>query len=1508
MKKTVRKCLSGKPSRSLSVEEQNITCSSLCEGGLETHQFKGNVRVGWSRVPLQSDNKLFAGAASTTQPVHVDTKSKVCIPKTTASCANEHVKCDVKRSEKSYRSESGRFSPDCTGCFTTTSSATEIAGHIRLETDVDTFKVDVLHSTEWVRMKLVECSPNAFEIGRNLKEAIKWQKKHQDLLFQIKEKDEVVMTLLKKEQRDNLINDSSQHYAMNGSDAGSSEERKMHRAMSNSLSDLWKDLNALLARRHILLNTSVNFYSACNEFGNQLTCLEQYLHWKELPADTATAKSLIHTLEEMHNQMLGSSTACLHRGRELMDMLKTHKANHPDRHKASFGSSCAAIECTLESLVERRNQVEFAYNKRKQELEHALKIRQWEDEVDQVAGWFEVTRTTKLEDNSLGVNQSNTEAMLIHLEQVKENAQERLERAKRLIGRANAELKAFGSDPVAIQSQDLDLVGEGFMKCVDKRKSELGSVVKFYQFVKECETSLLALGEKLELRKFSSDPEVAQAQKENFLTCIKAASDPALNRADAILQRRGERKDGAEGVIDARDRVMEQRNLLLNVIKRYSDDSSRINEMYNLFCKSAQELQDWINTVAVGMLTTNGNLGKTEENASQFLVWHKLLLQDIERKSSELESLVQTANLLLEAGAARSTTVKEHVEEIKSNWAALNKRVSRRIALAEEFTDFLDKANKLFCEIEKLKETVEHDRNCLPQNLTRNHIDELGDDIRSVQTRCVDIMEEANCLNGKLREGVPEDAFDATSAIEGVTELVALLHLIKSELTDTWLSWRYKAGVDKETTAQAKTAEQTINRMMASLENLERSVFLEERVMLGHDADSNQELLDVLEQRQALLESIHKEIEKAVEHSEILGMRIPESPKGSSETNLGESPLRNMVKALLARYHMLDSRLRNYKKALQVAAECILNIAVLQKALIDSERDLIQRQSLRNKTDQTTGVKKQSILSALIRGHDRTKEQMEELMKTISSEFNEIHQIIRRHELGQLPKSGGDEPTLNEFVQELTTSYERWLQLWRTYRDDLVRQRSSSSVLNDIMKHRDGLIPLHKKLRSLQLKISKCQDQEHASLLITEATELNDTAMTAILKWDEFKSGLSATSAREVKDSLQETHEFVYKLSQDSLKSIRSAKILLKFFELTEECESWNDKIKSMISSIRRKAASIKTSKEAKDLGKLFDTSVVEPFEERSNRVLEFASIIVEAERNDLDVSPEDNIESSNDQSLRAVMKNKQNDISASVNTLRYEIDVLNEVLNGVRHKANYPEVTTTLDDESSDYTAVQTCGYGQTTHNVKPYDLSRLYDKNLEKKSENEFPQPPTPEELKLATDNTGTHKQEEKEDTFFDESDSSSSASTSSSDEYLLPHDNETATAFEKDDPILTARKVHSDSDKDESDFSELLKDFVQVDTSSRSSDLSSALTSSSSFTSISTNSKGQVPPPKPPRKKNQKPLQRGKFWERELDQYESFQFPETAGKYASRETNSYLGQEAVKDASDKVHSLYA
>ena len=52
--------------------------------------------------------------------------------------------------------------------------------------------------------------------------------------------------------------------------------------------------------------------------------------------------------------------------------------------QASFGSASTSIECTMESLLERKRMLEFTYQNRKKKLEHVLKIRQWEDEVDQV--------------------------------------------------------------------------------------------------------------------------------------------------------------------------------------------------------------------------------------------------------------------------------------------------------------------------------------------------------------------------------------------------------------------------------------------------------------------------------------------------------------------------------------------------------------------------------------------------------------------------------------------------------------------------------------------------------------------------------------------------------------------------------------------------------------------------------------------------------------------------------------------------------------------------------------------------------------------------------------------------------------------------------------------------------------------------------------------------------------------------------------------------------------------
>ena len=73
--------------------------------------------------------------------------------------------------------------------------------------------------------------------------------------------DKIVGSLLDKDQRvDSMAAASGLSYPFASQGNNSLQERKMQKAMSHSLADMWNDLNSLLARRHTVLYTTVNFY------------------------------------------------------------------------------------------------------------------------------------------------------------------------------------------------------------------------------------------------------------------------------------------------------------------------------------------------------------------------------------------------------------------------------------------------------------------------------------------------------------------------------------------------------------------------------------------------------------------------------------------------------------------------------------------------------------------------------------------------------------------------------------------------------------------------------------------------------------------------------------------------------------------------------------------------------------------------------------------------------------------------------------------------------------------------------------------------------------------------------------------------------------------------------------------------------------------------------------------------------------------------------------------------
>lgn len=72
------------------------------------------------------------------------------------------------------------------------------------------------------------------------------------------------------------------------------------------------------------------------QFDKQLTYLEQYLKWDDLPKDKSSAESLLQTHTEMRQTMLGASMHCLTHGQNLLESLKNLKKSQTDGYKVSI--------------------------------------------------------------------------------------------------------------------------------------------------------------------------------------------------------------------------------------------------------------------------------------------------------------------------------------------------------------------------------------------------------------------------------------------------------------------------------------------------------------------------------------------------------------------------------------------------------------------------------------------------------------------------------------------------------------------------------------------------------------------------------------------------------------------------------------------------------------------------------------------------------------------------------------------------------------------------------------------------------------------------------------------------------------------------------------------------------------------------------------------------------------------------------------------------------------------
>ena len=67
-----------------------------------------------------------------------------------------------------------------------------------------------------------------------------------------------------------------------------------------------------------------------------------------------------------------------------------------------------------------------------------------------------------------------------------------------------------------------------------------------------------------------------------------------------------------------------------------------------------------------------------------------------QRKTNSIQSLIESANLLLETGISNPTDIKSQAESVKVAWYELNRKLKQRISTTEELISFLTNLDQVF--------------------------------------------------------------------------------------------------------------------------------------------------------------------------------------------------------------------------------------------------------------------------------------------------------------------------------------------------------------------------------------------------------------------------------------------------------------------------------------------------------------------------------------------------------------------------------------------------------------------------------------------------------------------------------------------------------------------------------------------------------------------------------------------------------------------------------------------
>lgn len=422
--------------------------------------------------------------------------------------------------------------------------------------------------------------------------------------------------------------------------------------MATSLGAVWQDVKKLLQERRDIVILNVSFFERLGECYGKMSSLEVACNDTMIPIEIDAVREFLESFKNLRTEMLTTIASALKVGNQLRDRLK-ELANigtldsRPNHIKQDAIQAVSQVEQWLEDLSNRRNNLEQAWQSRKNQLEQCLTLAILAKELADIEYSLESSKNSNLSSFTLGESSEQAHDLLQNYQGIKPDAI--LLRDKSLkITKATEELVAtgcFAGDEACSKAYSVLAACTDFVEEIDHRDSLLSQSREFFGRAENLLTKLSQIEIELsniQLRPSSPSPLIMQSR---VLEEVTSTIGEILQSGYSLIDDVGRTKPEVAGVQAMVEKIEQKKIAFEQYCLQQTERNLRLTEAMNDFLENYNQLFQWLEESRMERIDRGTDIhvmGESLSEAKECLLLHHQLLNDLEVSWKSVLQLVST--------------------------------------------------------------------------------------------------------------------------------------------------------------------------------------------------------------------------------------------------------------------------------------------------------------------------------------------------------------------------------------------------------------------------------------------------------------------------------------------------------------------------------------------------------------------------------------------------------------------------------------------------------------------------------------------------------------------------------------------------------------------------------------------------------------------------------------------------------------------------------------------------